>query len=150
MSRKYKGVSAQAAAQKWAANYSASGPEITAGVQNPRADPTAAAIANKNGWVQGVNRAATDGSWENGLRKAGQAGWQNGMMQKTIPSLATRAQAGLAHYQAFRNAWNTFLDSALPNLPARGTYEQNMARARSMADAQHAQHGKYRKLWRGA
>lgn len=149
MGRKYKTESAQQAAQKWAANYAASGPAIQAGVAQPRQDPTAAAIAQQTTLVQNFNQAVTSGAWANGLRKAGLAGWQTGMTKKTIPSLATRAQAGADHYQAFRSQWNAFLDSTLANLPARGTYEQNMQRARAMADAEHGQRGKFRKLWRG-
>lgn len=147
--RKLSRENIAAAAQKWAAGYTASGPAIQAGVQNPRTDPTQAAIAQQQTLLQNFNAAVSSGAWANGLRRAGLGGWQAGMMNKTIPSLGTRATAGQPHYQAFLNQWAPALEAAVAALPARGDFNANKQRASAMMDWQHQQRGKYRKLWRG-
>jgi hypothetical protein len=138
-----------AAAQKWANGYAGSGAAMAKGVQNPTRDPTAAAIAQQNAMVQGWNASITSGQWKASLASAGLAGWQAGMMQKTIPSLATRANVGQPHVTAFLNAWAPAITAAIQSLPPRGDYAANKARSGAMQDWEHAQRGKFRKMWRG-
>lgn len=147
--RKLSRETVQAAAQKWSANYAGSQAAITAGVNNPARDPTAAAIAAQDRLLANLTQAFTSGRWAKALAQAGLKGWQNGMLQKTIPSLGTRATAGQPHVAAFLQAWSAFIDQTRASLPPRGTYEQNKQRATSWIDAEHAVKGKYKSVWRG-
>lgn len=137
------------AAAAWAAGLTSSGTAISDGVNNPRASPTAQAIAQKNVMVAAWNASITNGTWAQNLQASGDAGWKAGMINKTIPNLATSASAGQPHYLAFAQQWFPALEAQVANLPARGDYAANKARANSMMDWEHSQRGKYRKLWRG-
>lgn len=139
---------AQAAAA-WAAGLTSAGTAISDGVKNPRASPTAQALAAKNLMVSAWNASITSGAWANNLSAAGDTAWAAGMMNKTIPNLATSASAGQPHYLAFAQQWFPALETAVGNLPARGDYAQNKARATAMMDWEHSQRGKFRKVWRG-
>lgn len=142
-----------ASAAKWAAGYQAAGPALTAGVANPSADPTAAAIANVASLVANFNAATAGGAqsvWAQNLRRAGQAGWAAGMNAYASQGLAMKASKGQAHYQAFAAQYAPAVVAAAAGLPARGDFAQNMARAQAMANWEHNNRGKFRKLWRGS
>lgn len=136
-------------ADNWAAGYTASGPAIAKGIQQPKRSPTQAAIAAKDRMVAGINEAVASGRWQNALAAAGDAGWQEGMTKKTIPSLATRATAGKAHFSAFAAGYGGAVVAQAQSLPPRGDFNANMARSQAMAQWQHQNKGKYRKMWRG-
>lgn len=136
------------AAQKWAQGYAGAGAAMAAGIANPAKDPTQAAIDQKNTMVTEWNKSITNGSWESALRNAGQAGWQAGMTQKTIPMLGQRATVGQPHYAAFLQSWMPAITAAVESLPPRGTFAQNQARSAAMQQWEHDQRGKFRKVWR--
>lgn len=137
------------AAGKWAAGYSGAGEAIRKGIQNPKQSPTQAAIAAKDRMIAGINEAVSSGRWQNGLQASGDAGWQKGMTDKTIPSLGTRANAGKQHYAAFAQAWGGAVAAQANSLPPRGTFDQNLQRSTAMNTWMHQQKGKYRHMWRG-
>lgn len=143
----------QQSAAKWQSGYQGAQAAIQAGVQNPKQDPTAAAIANVNGLISGFNAATAGGAqstWAQNLRKAGQAGWAAGMNQFATSGLASKASKGMPHYQAFAAQYGPAVVAAASQLPARGDFAANQQRAANMAQWEHQQRGKYRKLWRGA
>lgn len=146
-----RGQFAQSGA-KWQQGYQAAGPAIQAGVQNPKQSPTNAAIANVNTLIQNLNQAFAGGAnsqWAQALRRSGDAGWAAGMQQFAQAGLAAKAQKGQAHYAAFAQQYGPAVLQAAAALPARGDFAQNMQRAQNMAQWEHTQRGKYRKLWRG-
>ena len=139
-------------ATKWQSGYQAAGPAITAGVQNPKQDPTAAAIAQVTNLVANFNAATAGGAqsqWAQALRRSGQAGWASGMSAFAASGLAAKAQKGQAHYATFAQQYGPAVLQAANSLPARGDFAQNQQRASQMAQWEHNQRGKYRKLWRG-
>lgn len=138
-----------ASADKWASGYSAAGPNILKGIQTPKRSPTQAAIAAKDRMLAGINDAVSSGRWANALSAAGDAGWQAGMTNKTVPSLSTRATAGKGHYAAFAQGYGGAVVAQANSLPPRGDFGANMQRAQQMAQWQHQNRGKYRKMWRG-
>lgn len=142
----------QASADKWASGYTGAQAALTAGVQNPKADPTAAAIANVGTMVNNFNAALAGGAssqWAQNLRKAGQAGWATGMQQFASTGLAAKASKGKPHYAAFATQYGGAVVAAANSLPPRGDFSANMARQQQMAAWEHQNRGKYRKLWRG-
>lgn len=150
MSKKSKNKNSQQMAATWAQNYGASGQAMTRGVQNPTRDPTTAAIGQQNTMVANWNAAVTSGRWAAGLQAAGLQGWQQGMINKTIPQLAQRAQVGAAHVQAFLAAWLPAVQSQVQQLPARADYATNKQRMNTLLDWMHSQKGKYKHVWRPA
>ena len=140
--------SAAQVAQNWANGYAGSGNKIAARMNaGDFPDPTAAAVAQQNTMTSNWNAAVSSGRWASALQRAGKQGYIQGMLQKTVPSVGTRAQAGMQHFQAFWQQWQPFLAQATAGLPPRGTYEQNKQRAAAMMDAEHAQRGNFRHLW---
>lgn len=147
--RKLRKETPQQAAQKWAAGYAASGPAITAAMNDPNLpDPTQLAIAQQQVMIQQWNASVTSGRWASALKSAGKQAYVQGMLQKTVPSVAVRANAGSPHYAAFIAAWGPAVQSQVQQLPPRGDYAANKARANAMMDWQHSQKGKFKKLWR--
>lgn len=142
----------QQSAQKWQQGYQGAQAAIQSGVQAPKADPTAAAIANVNGLISGFNAATAGGAqsmWANNLRKSGQAGWAAGMNQYATSGLATKAAKGAPHYLAFAQGYGAQVVAQANSLPPRGDFAANMQRQQQMSAWEHQQRGKFRKLWRG-
>lgn len=146
--RKMSHETIQQAAQKWAAGYSQAGPAIQRGVANPTRDPAQAAINAQNLLMTNWNNAVTSGRWAEGLARSGLAGWQAGMIGKTIPSLAARAQVGQAHYAAFLQQWIPPLQAMVQGMQPRGDYQTNRQRMLQVVDYMHSQRGRFRKVWR--
>lgn len=139
-------------ASKWQSGYQGSQAAITAGVQNPKQSPTNAAIAQVNTLVANLNAAFQGGAqsqWANALRRSGDAGWAAGMTQFAGSGLAAKAAKGAPHYATFASQYGPAVLQAASQLPARGDFAQNQQRASAMAQWEHNQRGKYRKLWRG-
>ncbi|PYO45019.1 MAG: hypothetical protein DMD33_00825 [Gemmatimonadetes bacterium] len=74
--------SAQAVAAKWSRNASQAADDYAEGVANTDKDPTALAIAAGPRYISNVTRSFNDGSWANGLRRVGKAGWQEAVRTK--------------------------------------------------------------------
>lgn len=141
----------QQSATAWQSGYSGAGAAMQAGVANPSQDPTAAAINNVSALVAGFNAATAGGAqsvWAQNLRKAGQAGWQNGMNNFAKTGLANKAAIGMPHYAAFAQQFGPAVVAAAAALPARGDFATNQQRSAQMQQWEHNQRGKYRKLWR--
>ncbi len=138
--------------QKWQAGYQNAGSAIQAGVQNPKQSPTNAAIAQVNTLVTNLTAAFQGGAqsmWAQNLRRAGDQGWAAGMNAFAQAGLSAKAQKGAAHYAAFAQQYGPAVIQQANSLPARGDFAANMQRAQAMAQWEHTQRGKYRKLWRG-
>lgn len=138
--------------QKWQSGYQNAGAAIQAGVQNPKQSPTNAAIAQVNTLITNLNAAFQGGSnsmWAQNLRRAGDQGWQAGMTAFAQAGLATKATKGGAHYAAFAQQYGPAVVQQANQLPARGDFAANMQRSQAMAQWEHSQRGKFRKLWRG-
>src|SRR5438105_3966435 len=73
---------AATAAAKWARNAQAASQDYVTGAQNTPVDPTALAIQAGPRYLQRVQDAFNSGKWANGLRRAGKAGWLDGVVNK--------------------------------------------------------------------
>lgn len=95
--------------QKYASRAQAAASDYKNGVMNPRRSQSQAAIAAAPNWAQGVQAAATNGSYAKGLNKAGDAKWQ----QNASTLGAQRYGPGVANAQ---NAWATAVQPYLQTL----------------------------------
>lgn len=84
---------AQAVAEKWQQRTSAASPDYARGVANTDKDPTALAIAAGPRLLQNFTRAFNDGTWANGLRRVGKAGWQAAVAAKGEQNFQTGVNA---------------------------------------------------------
>lgn len=120
-------------AQKWATNLGAAGPSIQAGVQAVTVAPGQAAARQKSVWVQNVT-AAQD-KWASNVASVSLPEWQQAMIQKGAPRIASGATAAQPKFTAFMTKLLPYINSAKASLPPRGNLEQNLARATAFGRA---------------
>jgi hypothetical protein len=131
-------------AQQAASNWSGSGPravtEWQTGVQNYSGDWAGATTRQQAAMQQNWNQSVQDGTWARGVQSVGTSGWKQATQDK-VTNYSTGFQAGATNYAA--SAQKIFQANAniLPNLPPRGSYEQNKIRSTTYMDAMHAQRG---------
>lgn len=131
---------AQQAQQNWTGSAGRAATDWSAGVSAYSGDWAAATTRQQNVMQANLNAAIADGSWANGVNKIGTSGWKAATVAKAS-NYSTGFQAGAANYAASSAKILNALASIVPNLPARGTYEQNKIRATTLMDALHAQRG---------
>lgn len=73
---------AQTVASKWKTRTSAAQQDYLDGVANTDKDPTQLAIQAGQRYIANVQARFQDGTWANGLRRAGKAGWQKAVQDK--------------------------------------------------------------------
>lgn len=125
-------VTAEAGAAKWASRLSGSTAEITAGVQAVKEHPGIAAARQKAVWLANVTASAD--KWARNVSRGTLQDWQDKMISKGIPRIATGAQAAIPKMTSFLNDFLPHVDAgvaALKNMP-RGGIEQNINRAVAM------------------
>ena len=118
-------------AAKWARNLSASTASITAGVNAVTVNPATKAAAQSAAYVSGVQQAVSSGKWQRGLARTTLAGWQQSMITKGIPRIASGASAALPKVQNFMSQWLPYqagLQTQLASTP-RGDLQTNIQRA---------------------
>lgn len=118
-------------ARKWASRLGAAGESIRQGVQAVTVNPAERAAARQDAYIAGVQRAVADGRYLRGLRRTTLQGWQDAMVNKGLPRIASGATAAIPKFQAFMEKWiphEEALKAKLANQP-RGDLQQNIARA---------------------
>ena len=132
-------TAAQAAAA-WQASAGTAAANWTAGINNYNGDWAGTTVNAYNNWVSGLANAQAQGLWQRGIQSAGTGGWKSASQAKS-GNYSTGFQAGANEYtQAIGKVMNA-LANIVPNLPPRGTFEQNKVRATTLMDALHAQKG---------
>ena len=132
------------AANKWAANLAnaANNGTITAGINAVTAAPGQAAARQKAVWAQNV--AAAQDRWAANVAAVSLPSWQNDAITKGVPRVATGAQAAEAKMATFMGKLLPVINNAKAQLPPRGNFQQNLARAQAMATALHAAKGQFK------
>lgn len=118
-------------AKKWAQNLSASTASIQAGVQSVTVNPATVAASRQDAYLAGVQRAASDGSYQRGLARVTLQSWQQAMLSKGVPRIASGAAASQPKMQAFMDKWLPYqqgLQAQLASMP-RGDLNTNIQRA---------------------
>jgi len=90
--------------QKWTNNASGAQTAYTEGIQNTTVDPTALAIQNEAGYLQGVQQAVSSGLWRRKLGAVGKGGWQSASIAKA-GNFGTGIQAGRDKYATAMGTW---------------------------------------------
>lgn len=131
---------AQQAAQNWAASAGRAAADWATGVQNYSGDWAGATTRQQSVMQANLNNAINSGAWANGVNAVGTAGWKQRTVDKQS-NFSTGFTAGAARQAAAAQKIMSALQNIVPNLPARGTYEQNKIRSTTLMDALHAQRG---------
>lgn len=126
---------------KWSAGMAAATPAYTAGVNAVTVAPGQLAAANKAGYVAGVN--SSQDLWAQRVNVPVQD-WKTAAVTKGAPRLASGATAALPKYSSAAQKLYTFYQQQNASLPARGTFEQNLARFTQLVTNLHQQRGTFR------
>lgn len=129
--------SASDIAAKWAQGMQSAGPAITAGVQANTVAPGLAAARQQAAWVANTTAAAS--KWATNVAKVSNSDWQQAMITKGVPRIATGATAAQPAFEAFMNKLLPAIASVKSSLPPRGNLEQNITRAGAFARGMAAQ-----------
>lgn len=131
---------AQQAAANWAASQGRATQAFTEGVQNFNGDWAGRTVAQEQVALANITAAFLNGSWRAGVLDVGTGGWKAATQAKS-GNYAAGFSAGAPRQAAAAQKIMAALGNIVPNLPSRGTYEQNKVRATTLMDALHAQRG---------
>lgn len=131
---------AQQMAQAWADSQGRATANFQAGVQGYSGDWAGATAAAEAVALQNITQAFTSGRWRAGVLGVGTSGWKSATQAKAA-NYGVGFTAGAQRQAASAQKIIAALSTIVPNLPARGTYEQNKVRATTLMDALHAQRG---------
>lgn len=131
---------AQQANAAWTASAGVATTNYDAGVAGYTGDWAAATVAQEQALLTNVTTAITNGTWRNKVQAKGTNGWKTATQAKKANFTTGFTAGGPAQLAAITKIIAA-LNNIVPNLPARGTYEQNKLRATTLMDALHAQRG---------
>lgn len=94
-------LTAAQVADKWARNLSNSVPSIKAGVQSVTESPMAKAAAQVDRYKMGVQRAADDGTWAEGLQAVSLEDWKTATAEKGTARIADGVAKAKSKQQRF-------------------------------------------------
>jgi hypothetical protein len=122
-------------AAKWGQNAAAAGPYYEQGVRNPRqswSQATQAAAANQ---AAGVQKAITEGRFQKGVQKAGDAKWTDGVINKGVVRFSQGVQAGQGSYETGVTPYlQTIESTTLPPRYPKGD-PRNLERVKAITTA---------------
>jgi hypothetical protein len=128
-------VSPEQAAADWVAGLSAKTAKIQASVQAVTVAPGQLAARQKTAYQQGV--AANVDKWARNVGQVSLSDWQQAFITKGVPRIAPGAQAAQAKFAGFMGRLLPYVERGRSNLPARGTFEQNVQRATAWMQYMH-------------
>lgn len=126
----------------WQTGMGSAGPAFEAGVNRVQTSPGQLAAANKSGYLAGVQNSVD--LWASRLQAMTVADWKSVTISKGASRLASGAAAALPKYNAAASKLYAFYQSSIPNLPPRGTFDQNLQRFDQLVRQLHAQRGTFR------
>lgn len=122
---------------KWVAGMQNASQAITDGVNAVTVSPGAAAARNKAGYLAGVQQSAD--KWARNVQSVTVEDWRSAMITKGAPRIGTGAAAAQGKFQNFMTQLMPAIATIKAGLPARGTLDQNLARANAFARGMAAQ-----------
>ena len=116
----------QTIAANWLAKMGSAQQAVQAGVQAVTIAPGQAAAAQKNAYAQGVAQSVD--KWATNVAAVPLQTWQNAMITKGAPRMATGAQQAQSKVAAFHAQLGPYQDNLKASLPARGPKGSNTGR----------------------
>lgn len=125
-------LSPDAAAAKWATNLGQATSGIEAQVRSVTEAPGMAAARQKTLWLNRVTASAD--KWARRVSSVSLQDWQNAMIQKGIPRIASGAQAAVPKMTAFMAEFLPYVDQGVAAVRAmpKGSVDAGIARAAAM------------------
>lgn len=117
-------------AAKWATNLGAATQSMQDGVNGVQTAPTQLAAAQADRYVQGVQQAVSSGSWQKALQNVSLQSWQQSMLQKGIPRVASGANQAKGKFATFMSKLLPYQQNLQAQLAAtpRGDLQTNIQR----------------------
>ena len=137
-----KGMTPDQIAAKWAQNLSGATQTIQTGVQAVTTSPGQAAARQQQAYLSGVQSQV--GVWAKNVAAVPLSVWQQDMITKGLPRVATGAQAAQPKMTQVMTKLLPAINSIRAQLPARGTLAQNLQRANAFAQALAQQRGNFK------
>jgi len=131
---------AQQAAANWAASAGRAQTQWQTGVESYNGDWAGATTSQQSVMLQNVTQAVQSGKWARGVQAVGTQGWKSRTVSKAA-NFGVGFQAGASNQAASAAKIMQALQSIVPSLPPRGTFEQNKIRSTSLMDQLHALNG---------
>lgn len=131
----------QSAAEAWSTGFAGAGAKYTAGVNAVQIAPGQLAANAKALYLANVQAAAN--TWAAKVAAVDLATWKSQTTTVGAQRLATGATKGAPKMAAFMQSFLPQLSSIVGSLPARGSFEQNIQRFTSYAQALHAKKGQF-------
>lgn len=124
-------LNASAVAKLWADRAAAAGQRMKDGVNAVTESPTAKAAAAKDQWLAGVQRAATEGRYEDGLNAVTLQDWKTAMTEKGVSNMATGVRASVGKMERFLRDFLPYAESVSDEVRAmpKGTLQDSINRA---------------------
>ena len=132
--------SAQQGAANWIGSAGRAQADWQQGVESYNGDWAGATTRQQAVMQTNLNQAITSGRWAAGVNAVGTNGWKSATVAKAS-NFGTGFQAGAANQAASMAKIVNALQNIVPNLPPRGTFEQNKTRSTSLMDQLHSLKG---------
>lgn len=129
--------SPQEVAKRWSTNLAGASDKISAGVRAVATSPTARAAQQKAKYVAGVQAKAD--KWAARLNAVSLADWQNSMIQRGIPRIASGAAASEGKMASFLSQLLPYVEAnvgairAMPSLTLEDSVNRAAAWIRTMS-----------------
>lgn len=124
-----------AAAQAWAQRLAASTQKITDGINAVTVAPGQAAARQADVWVQ--NTTASRDKWRTNVAGVSLQEWQQAAIGKGVQRIGPGAQAAVGKFASFMGQLLPHIERVRGSLPARGTFDQNLARMVQFSQGMH-------------
>ena len=124
------------AAQNWTNSSGRAQAAYQTGVEQYSGDWAGATTAQEAALLTNVTQAITNGSWRNGVQRAGTSGWKSATVAK-VGNYGTGFAAGSQKFTSAIGKIVSAEQSIVPALPARGSFEQNVQRSVAFQTAMH-------------
>lgn len=117
--------------ENWQSKMKSAVSRITTGVNNVSTSPMEKAANAKEKWLTGIQNAANNGTWENGLRSVTLSDWKSRTINKVQTNLATGVDNAMTKRRTFDTWLVENLNQVLPEIDAlpTTTKEDNINKA---------------------